>query len=71
MIPETKGAARLAHVDSCESEDGREAVEKFWQKAITSRSEGLMVKVLQPVFLSNCNAKSIIAPRQGRSPRRR
>ena len=45
VIPQAKGAARFAHVESCESEDGREVVEEFWEKAITSRSEGLMIKV--------------------------
>ena len=46
IIPTQKGAARFDHVQSCESEDGREAVEEFWQMAVNSRSEGLMIKVL-------------------------
>ncbi|OJA13073.1 hypothetical protein AZE42_01894 [Rhizopogon vesiculosus] len=41
-----KGAGRLDHVESCESENGRDAIEEFWQKAIESRSEGLMIKLL-------------------------
>lgn len=32
-------------MQSCESEDGRDAVEEFWQEAVSSRSEGLMIKV--------------------------
>lgn len=38
-------SARFAHVESCESEDGREAVDEFWQRAVEGRSEGLMIKV--------------------------
>lgn len=38
-------AARFDHVRSIESEDGREAVEAFWQEAVESRCEGLMIKV--------------------------
>ncbi|KAL1939770.1 hypothetical protein VTO73DRAFT_9470 [Trametes versicolor] len=44
--PPQKGAARFDHVRSVESEDGREAVEEFWQAAVNSSSEGLMVKLL-------------------------
>lgn len=39
------GLARFDHVQSCESEEGRESVEEFWQNAVNGRSEGLMVKV--------------------------
>ncbi|KAK7687060.1 hypothetical protein QCA50_009560 [Cerrena zonata] len=46
IIPTQKGAARFDHVQSCESEDGREAVEEFWQMAVNSRTEGLMIKLL-------------------------
>lgn len=44
-IPSEATAARLAHVESCESSDGKEAIEEFWQRAIEGRSEGLMIKV--------------------------
>ncbi|KAI0823660.1 ATP-dependent DNA ligase [Trametes gibbosa] len=44
--PPQTGAARFDHVRSVESEDGREAVEAFWQAAVNSASEGLMVKLL-------------------------
>lgn len=37
--------ARFDHVESCSSEQGRAAMETFWEKAIASRCEGLMVKV--------------------------
>ena len=47
FTPESNVAARFAHVEYCESTDGREAVEEFWQKAVDSRSEGLMVKVIE------------------------
>ena len=45
FVPEQKTAARFAHVESCESEDGRDVVEEFWQTAVDSRCEGLMIKV--------------------------
>ncbi|KLO14606.1 ATP-dependent DNA ligase [Schizopora paradoxa] len=45
LIP-GQSVARFAHVESCESGDGKEAVEEFWQRAVESRSEGLMVKLL-------------------------
>ncbi|PCH43768.1 DNA ligase/mRNA capping enzyme [Wolfiporia cocos MD-104 SS10] len=46
VIPEAKGAARFDHVRSCESEDGREAIEEFWQTAVNTSCEGLMIKLL-------------------------
>ncbi|KAG1734705.1 ATP-dependent DNA ligase [Suillus paluster] len=46
FLPSDKGAGRLDHVESCDSEAGRDAIEEFWQKAIESRSEGLMIKIL-------------------------
>ncbi|KAG1802758.1 ATP-dependent DNA ligase [Suillus plorans] len=45
FLPSDKGA-RLDHVESCESDAGKDAIEEFWQKAIESRSEGLMIKLL-------------------------
>ncbi|KAG7452353.1 ATP-dependent DNA ligase [Guyanagaster necrorhizus] len=42
----TKERTRFDHVERCESVDGRLAVEAFWAKAIDSRSEGLMIKLL-------------------------
>ncbi|KAH9931109.1 ATP-dependent DNA ligase [Epithele typhae] len=44
--PPLKGAARFDHVKSVESDSGRDAVEEFWQQAVNSSSEGLMVKLL-------------------------
>ncbi|KIK99060.1 hypothetical protein PAXRUDRAFT_794423 [Paxillus rubicundulus Ve08.2h10] len=46
LAPEEPGIARFDHVESCESEQGREYIEEFWQKAVESRCEGLMVKLL-------------------------
>ncbi|KAG2146048.1 ATP-dependent DNA ligase [Suillus bovinus] len=46
FLPSDKGASRLDHVESCESEAGKDAIEEFWQKAVESRSEGLMIKLL-------------------------
>ncbi|KAG8905341.1 hypothetical protein FRC01_008393 [Tulasnella sp. 417] len=45
-IPEDKYTARLDHVESCEGDDGREVVEEFFQRAVDSKSEGLMIKLL-------------------------
>jgi len=33
-------------VENCESEEGRDAIEEFWLRAIDSRCEGLMIKLL-------------------------
>ncbi|OBZ68078.1 DNA ligase 3 [Grifola frondosa] len=46
FAPTNPGAARFDHVRSCESADGREAIEEFWQMAVNSSSEGLMIKLL-------------------------
>lgn len=40
--------ARFDHVQSCESEDGRAALEDFWELALNNRTEGLMIKVRPP-----------------------
>lgn len=45
FILDRKELARFGHVESCESEDVRGTVEEFWQKAVASRCEGLMIKV--------------------------
>ncbi|CAG8604030.1 3296_t:CDS:2, partial [Acaulospora colombiana] len=38
--------ATLDHVESVEADEGREVVEEFWEKAIESKCEGLMIKLL-------------------------
>jgi hypothetical protein len=56
----TGGApARLDHVRSIESSDGRASVEQFWLDAITSDGpiEGLMIKV-------RCSIPSYLFPRR-------
>lgn len=45
LLPEDKFTASLKHVESCESDAGREAVEECFQSAVNSKSEGLMIKV--------------------------
>lgn len=35
----------MDHVESVENSAGREAVEEFWEKAVESKCEGLMIKV--------------------------
>ncbi|EJD03124.1 ATP-dependent DNA ligase [Fomitiporia mediterranea MF3/22] len=44
--PSSPFISKFDHVECCESEEGREAVEEFWQKAVDGRSEGLMIKLL-------------------------
>ncbi|KAH8107914.1 ATP-dependent DNA ligase [Cristinia sonorae] len=46
LSPQQQGMARFDHVQSCESEDGRAAMEEFWELALNSRTEGLMIKLL-------------------------
>lgn len=45
LRPGEPGTAHLAHVNSCESAQGRECIEAFWQDAVESSCEGLMIKV--------------------------
>ncbi|CAE6415626.1 unnamed protein product [Rhizoctonia solani] len=45
LVPEDPFCSRLAHTESVESEDGREVVEEFWERAIASQCEGLMIKL--------------------------
>jgi DNA ligase 1 len=45
------GAARLRHVEYCESIAGKDAVEDFWLKAVDSRCEGVMIKVVIVVLI--------------------
>jgi DNA ligase-1 len=40
--------ARMAHVESVENSAGREAVEEFWERAVESKCEGLMIKARLP-----------------------
>ncbi|QRV86352.1 ATP-dependent DNA ligase [Ceratobasidium sp. AG-Ba] len=46
FVPDDPFCSRLAHVESVESESGREAVEEFWERAVESQCEGLMIKLL-------------------------
>lgn len=50
-MPPSEGGARLAHVASIDSDGpgGREEIESFWETAVESQCEGLMVKV-RPFF---------------------
>ena len=45
MQADQPGAAKFDHVENCESEEGKEAIEGFWLRAVDSRCEGLMIKV--------------------------
>ncbi|CAE6404605.1 unnamed protein product [Rhizoctonia solani] len=46
LIPKDPFCSRLAHAESVESQDGREVVEEFWERAVASQCEGLMIKLL-------------------------
>ncbi|TCD71252.1 hypothetical protein EIP91_011730 [Steccherinum ochraceum] len=46
ITPQEVTMARFDHVQSCESESGREALEEFWELALNNRTEGLMIKLL-------------------------
>ncbi|THH19950.1 hypothetical protein EW146_g1305 [Bondarzewia mesenterica] len=46
VIPEQTGSARFDHVESCESDEGNDAIEEFWIRSVDSRCEGLMIKLL-------------------------
>ncbi|KAI0344656.1 ATP-dependent DNA ligase [Trametopsis cervina] len=63
FTPEQLGVARFDHVQSIESEDGRESVEAFWQAAVNGRSEGLMIKLLDSGEVEEVN-------REGKSRRK-
>lgn len=46
-MPPSQGGARLSHVTSIDSDTaaGRDDIESFWETAVESQCEGLMVKV--------------------------
>ncbi|EJD52578.1 ATP-dependent DNA ligase [Auricularia subglabra TFB-10046 SS5] len=46
FVPDDEHSARFDHMANCESADGREAVEDFWNQALELKTEGLMVKLL-------------------------
>ena len=58
MRPDQPSAARFDHVESCESEEGRNAVEEFWLRAVDSRCEGLMIKVREYISMPRQIGKS-------------
>jgi len=42
--------ARFSHVESVESEAGRDQIQEFWQRSVESQAEGLMIKVGVPGY---------------------
>ncbi|KAF8575106.1 ATP-dependent DNA ligase [Ramaria rubella] len=66
ITPEKLTIARFAHVQSCDSEEGRAAVEEFWQRAIMGRAEGLMIKLLEHGEVNENDAISHNARTQGK-----
>jgi len=44
--PQGGKIARFSHIESYDSESGRPVFEEFWESAVASRSEGLMIKLL-------------------------
>ncbi|KXN91067.1 DNA ligase 3 [Leucoagaricus sp. SymC.cos] len=51
--PDDLVSARFAHVESIESESGRNNVENFWHRSIQNQTEGLMVKLLDNVVVND------------------
>lgn len=60
--------ARMEHVQSCESSDGREAVESFWQEAVESRCEGLMIKLLDNGEVIECDDQIVKITKSRKKP---
>ncbi|PBL00531.1 ATP-dependent DNA ligase [Armillaria gallica] len=60
----SKEMARFDHVERCDSVDGRSAVETFWEKAMDSRSEGLMIKLLDTEIPEHNSDKEISSNRK-------
>ncbi|TFK44414.1 ATP-dependent DNA ligase [Crucibulum laeve] len=44
--PPDKRSAHFKLVESCESEGGKSAIQAFWKRAVESRCEGVMIKLL-------------------------
>jgi DNA ligase 1 len=42
--------ATLDHVESIDAEQGRDAVQEFWERAVESKCEGLMIKVCRSIL---------------------
>ncbi|TRM69448.1 ATP-dependent DNA ligase [Schizophyllum amplum] len=57
FVPEEKGIARFSHVECCDSQLGRDAIEEFMVKATESRCEGLMIKLLDSCEVEERDAK--------------
>ncbi|KAL1695532.1 ATP-dependent DNA ligase [Schizophyllum commune] len=57
FVPEEKAIARFSHVDCCDSQLGRDAIEGFMVKATESRCEGLMIKLLDSCEVEERDAK--------------
>ncbi|CAE6516509.1 unnamed protein product [Rhizoctonia solani] len=53
LVPEDPFCSRLTHAESVESEEGREVVEEFWEKAVASQCEGLMIKASKGALLDS------------------
>ncbi|KAG6900500.1 hypothetical protein C0993_009810 [Termitomyces sp. T159_Od127] len=65
-----KRLARFKHVESCTSTEGRDAIEAFLVKAIESRCEGLMIKLLdnEPIQDALAIGEKLKAPKSRRKP---
>lgn len=53
----------MDHVESVENSAGREAVEEFWEKAVESKCEGLMIKVRGTLSLIRSDKKNDLLKR--------
>ena len=45
--------ATLDHVESIDAQQGRDAVQEFWERAVESKCEGLMIKVCRSILKPN------------------
>ena len=57
------GSARFSHVESIESETGRDRIQEFWQRSVESQAEGLMIKVSAPGYPYLWLLTALSAPR--------
>ncbi|QRW27554.1 ATP-dependent DNA ligase [Rhizoctonia solani] len=67
LVPEDPFCSRLAHAESVESEDGHEAVEEFWERAVASQCEGLMIKLLDSGEVFETTEKTAVLARGERN----
>ncbi|KAH7108064.1 ATP-dependent DNA ligase [Auriculariales sp. MPI-PUGE-AT-0066] len=66
--PPNHYAACLRHMENCDSDEGRDAIEEFWQKALHLKTEGFMCKLLDHTTILERTSDEDAAPRSRRKP---